>query len=67
MSKWFVFVKINGEEQRDLMTKFNVSGFPTILFMKPDLNVFHQIGGYEPTDAFVADMEKAKSMAGMKE
>lgn len=47
------------------MSQYGVHGFPTIKFMKADGTVFGEIGGYEPTDAFIADMNKALG-AGQK-
>jgi len=41
------------------MQQYGIRGFPTIKFIKPDGTVFGEIGGYEPTDAFVGDMNKA--------
>jgi len=41
------------------MSSLGIHGFPTIKFMKADGSVFGEIGGYEPTDAFIADMNKA--------
>jgi thioredoxin-related protein len=41
------------------MSKYGVQGFPTIKFTKADGSVFGEIGGYEPVDKFVADMNAA--------
>jgi thiol-disulfide isomerase/thioredoxin len=64
MSKYFVFVKINGDVQTSLKSKFGISGYPTIKFMKPDESIFDEIGGYEPLPAFLDDMRKAAKKAG---
>jgi thioredoxin-related protein len=41
------------------MSTYGIQGFPTIKFVKADGSVFGEIGGYEPTDAFIRDMNKA--------
>ena len=43
---------------------FHVEGYPDIRFLKPDGSQVGQIGGFEPTEQFVADMEKARAAAG---
>jgi len=41
------------------MKTYGVAGFPTIKFMKADGTVFGEIGGYQPADNFVSDMNGA--------
>jgi len=65
MSKWFVFVKINGDHQPSETARFSVSGYPTIKFMKTDESIVHEMVGFRPVDEFVAEMEKAKANAGI--
>jgi thiol:disulfide interchange protein DsbD len=65
MAKWFVFVKINGDYAPNEMQRYGVTAFPTIKFMRPDDTIVHEIVGYRPVDAFVAEMEKAKASAGI--
>jgi thioredoxin-like negative regulator of GroEL len=60
MSKYFVFVKINGDEQPGLMTKYGVRGYPTIKFMRADGSVNHEFVGFRPLNEFIAEMNRAR-------
>ncbi|MFI5387265.1 MAG: hypothetical protein ACHQ50_14235 [Fimbriimonadales bacterium] len=46
------------------MSQYGIHGFPTIKFTKADGTVFGEIGGYEPTEAFIGDMNKALGSLG---
>jgi thioredoxin-like negative regulator of GroEL len=66
MSKYFVFVKINGDEQPSVKQAFGVSAYPTIKFLKKDgTTVVHEVVGYEPLNEFLADMQKAMQLGGI--
>ena len=54
-------MKINGEKGNgpSLMSRYGVSGFPSIKFINKDEQVVHEIGGYEALNAFLNDMRKA--------
>jgi thioredoxin-related protein len=60
-AKDFVLVKMNGEKGQgpDLMTRYGVSGFPTIKFLNKDGEVVHEMVGYRPVEGFIAEMRKA--------
>lgn len=55
-------VKVNAEKEgKDLAKKYNVRGFPTILFLDSKGAVMGQIGGYMPADPFHDEMQKTIS------
>ncbi len=62
-SKYFVFCKINADNQPDVKKAFGVSGLPTIKFLKGDTVVHEQVG-YSPVGPFIETMNKARANAG---
>ena len=58
----FVPLKLNPEKQPDaaqLAKKARVQGFPTILFINADGEIYHRIGGYAPAQPFMEEMNQA--------
>ena len=47
----------------DLARQLGVGGFPSIVFITGKAKAVHGIGGYEPTDRFLADMQRALQRA----
>lgn len=64
MSKYFVFVKINGDHQPAVFKQYGVSAMPTIIFMKADGTPIHKFLGYRDLHSFMSEMNKARDMAG---
>lgn len=60
MSKYFVFCKIDVDQQPAVAQAFGISAMPTIKFIKADGTVVHEFMGYRATADFVAEMHKAK-------
>ena len=60
MSRYYVFVKINGEQQRHLMRQYSVSGYPTIKFLRSDGSVIGQHVGYAPLQQMLNVMNKMR-------
>jgi len=61
----FVPVKLNAEKDAEgirLAKKFQVNGYPTILFIDSNENLVYKIVGYEPAEAFAQSMAKAASI-----
>lgn len=55
-----VSVKLNAEKEgADAAKRYNVQGFPTILFVNGQGEVFGRIGGYLPPQPFAVEMQKA--------
>jgi thiol:disulfide interchange protein len=56
-------VKVDGEKEGlDLANKYNIQGYPTILFLNPDGTLVSEIDGYEEPDQFISDLNKAVNM-----
>ena len=56
----FISIKINAEKEgKDLAKKYEVRGYPTILFLSGDGKVLNTVVGYEDTDAFMRSMNAA--------
>ncbi len=65
MSK-FTYYRVNAEKDRALAKKFQVTGFPTIVFVKPDGAEFHRWrGAYRSLDALKKGMSEVLQKAGM--
>jgi thioredoxin-like negative regulator of GroEL len=65
MGKYFVFMKVDADQNPALMRRFGVSAMPTIKFLKNDGSVVHEFLGFRPLDQFLAEMNKAKAAAGL--
>ncbi len=48
----FVRVRVNGEEHRDVMRKYGVRAFPTIVFLDANGGEIDRINGYMPAAPF---------------
>ena len=63
----FEFRKVNAEgdsASRALAAKYNVTGFPTIVFVDSKGTEIHRITGYEPADQFAAEVNDVATKAG---
>jgi thioredoxin-like negative regulator of GroEL len=58
-SQKFVCIKVDGDRRRDLVQRYRVDGYPTILFLDPQGRELHRVVGYEPAEAFLGEMQKA--------
>lgn len=58
-----MFLKINAEHQPAVAKKYGVTGYPSIKFLDAEGNEIHEIGGYVPLNAFLAEMNKARGAA----
>ena len=52
LSSNYVLVKINGDQNPDLVKKYQVYGYPTILILDSSGNVMKTISGYQGPDEF---------------
>lgn len=64
MSKYFVFVAIDGDHNRGIMEKFGVSAYPTLIFLRKDGTEVHRRVGGGNTSMIIDEMNKARQMAG---
>lgn len=59
LAKKFICIKIDGDKNKDLVNKYTVRGYPTILFLNPDGSVINTSVGYIPADEFLTRMQKS--------
>jgi len=55
----FVSLKLNADQERAVAVRYNITGFPTILFVDSAGNEVHRVVGYRPPQAFFAEMKTA--------
>ena len=46
-SKSLVCVKVDGDDHRDLVKKFDVSGYPTLILVSPSGEILKKVSGYQ--------------------
>jgi len=61
LAKKFICVKVNGDKYPDLVSKYGVSGYPTILFLGPDGNKTDAIVGYVNAEGMLSRMNSVLS------
>ncbi len=64
-SEQFIPIKLNAEKDAEgirLAKKFNVTGFPTVLFLDSNETAAYKIVGYQPAADFAKSMGKATSI-----
>lgn len=52
-----VSIKVDGDARGDLTAKYNVTGYPTIIFFNPDGSEKHRVVGYKGPDDFLKDID----------
>ncbi|HNV69579.1 MAG TPA: protein disulfide isomerase family protein [Candidatus Ozemobacteraceae bacterium] len=55
-----VLVSIDADANRDLVTKYGVEGFPTIVFLNANGDKIHTISGYLPLEGFLSELQEAQ-------
>ncbi|MEI7698358.1 MAG: thioredoxin family protein [Planctomycetia bacterium] len=55
----FVAVKVDADEQKDLIRDLEIKGLPAILIVSPDLQVIHRISGFQTAEALMTELNKA--------
>jgi len=58
-SERFTAIQVDGDERQDLVEKYDISGFPTVVFVDPEENELHRAVGYRDANEFHADMNTA--------
>jgi len=56
VAKNFVAVKIDGDKATDLVRKYNINGYPTIMFLRPDGREEKRVVGYVDAGRLIATM-----------
>lgn len=59
----FVPVRVDGEARRDLVADFQVTGYPTVVFLAPDGNELGRVRGAVPYQIMLDEMAKAAPSA----
>jgi thioredoxin-related protein len=54
-----VAVKVQGDKQREISSKYRVTGFPTVIFFKPDGVEAGRVSGYRPPEDFLLAAQAA--------
>ncbi|MEQ8768416.1 MAG: thioredoxin family protein [Planctomycetota bacterium] len=57
-SRGLVAVKVDGDERPDLVDRFGVGGYPTLVFVAPDGKVLETVGSYQSVVGVTALMQK---------
>jgi len=61
LAKRFICVKVNGDKYPDLVSKYGVSGYPTIIFLDPAGNKTNAIVGYVNAEGMLSRMNAVLS------
>lgn len=48
-----VAIKVQGDRQREISSKHRITGFPTVVFLKPDGAEAGRVSGYRPPEEFL--------------
>jgi thioredoxin-related protein len=56
-AKNFISVKVDGDKQRDLISRYNITGYPTILFLDDTGKETYRIVGFRPPEKFLPPMK----------
>ena len=57
--KYTVALKVQGDKQREISSKYRVTGFPTVVFLKPDGAEAGRVSGYRPPEDFLLAAQAA--------
>ncbi|MEE8359851.1 MAG: thioredoxin family protein [Candidatus Omnitrophota bacterium] len=57
LSMRFICIKIDGDDRKDLVKKYKVRGYPTILFLGPDGKEIGRLPGFLPARPFAQQMK----------
>jgi len=61
LNNYFVCVKIDGDERKDLVRKYRVPGYPHVLFITGTGKVTYRVPGYVPPNEFVKILNTVKT------
>ncbi len=59
LSQKFICVKVDGDKHADWGGKYNISGYPTIVFLDSTSKEVNRVTGYEDAKQFLRDMRDA--------
>jgi len=55
----FVSVKVNADVDKEIASRYKITGFPTILFTDAAGTEIHRVIGYRPPQNFLGEMNRA--------
>lgn len=64
LSQDFVCVKVDGDKEKELVERYGITGYPTIVFTNSKAETVHRIGEFVPPDVFLAQMKAALQKLG---
>jgi thiol:disulfide interchange protein len=56
-SAGLVCVRVDGDARGDLVAKYKIDGYPTVVFLNPDGSEKHRVVGYKGPDDFLQDLD----------
>lgn len=59
LSKGFISIKVDCEENPQIQSKFGITGFPTIIFINTAGKISNIVRGYREPDLFALEIKKA--------
>lgn len=65
LSAYFVCVKVDADKEKSVSAKYNIKGYPTIVFLNPNRSVNSRIIGYRAPGPFIQAMELALEKSGV--
>lgn len=63
LSRKFIAVKLNGDKYPDLVKKYKVNGYPSIVFLNSKGVEVSRVVGYQNADTFLKSMQTALNKA----
>jgi tetratricopeptide (TPR) repeat protein len=57
LSRRFVCARVNGKDSPDVVKKYGVRGYPTVVFLNPRGEVVHRVIGFVPARPFELEMK----------
>ncbi|MBC7288663.1 MAG: DUF255 domain-containing protein [Armatimonadetes bacterium] len=61
----FVAVKVDGDKRPNLVSRYEVQGYPTVVILDSQDRVVKKIVGYRPPQAFLAELKEALELASL--
>ena len=55
-SQDFIPIRIDGDDRRDLVDKYKVDGYPTVIFLNSTGSTTNKVVGYQNSNQFLASM-----------
>jgi len=66
LAEAFICVKVDGDTETELVGKYEVDGYPTVIILDADGVRLKTIGGFEPADLFLIELRDALDLRGLR-